>query len=56
MPSMEQKNAIAKFVLIGDEKQLPAVVQQEPQESMVNDPMLNKIELENCRLSLFERF
>lgn len=23
---------------------------------MVNDPMLNKIELENCRLSLFERF
>ena len=50
------ENAIAKFVLIGDEKQLPAVVQQEPQESMVNDPMLNKIELENCRLSLFERF
>ena len=45
------ENAIAKFVLIGDEKQLPAVVQQEPQESMVNDPMLNKIELEiaDCR-------
>ena len=49
-------NAIAKFVLIGDEKQLPAVVQQEPQESIVNDPMLNAIGLVDCRLSLFERF
>lgn len=49
-------NAIAKFVLIGDEKQLPAVVQQEPQESVVNDPMLNDIGLVDCRLSLFERF
>lgn len=49
-------NAIAKFVLIGDEKQLPAVVQQEPQESIVNDPMLNDIGLVDCRLSLFERF
>ncbi len=49
-------NAIAKFVLIGDEKQLPAVVQQEPRESFVNDPMLNEIGLVDCRLSLFERF
>ena len=50
------ENAIAKFVLIGDEKQLPAVVQQESQESIVNDPSLNKIGLTDCRLSLFERF
>lgn len=49
-------NAIAKFVLIGDEKQLPAVVQQEPQESKVNEPILNTIGLVDCRLSLFERF
>ena len=49
-------SAIAKFVLIGDEKQLPAVVQQEPRQAVVNDPMLNKIGLMNCRLSLFERF
>lgn len=50
------ENAIAKFVLIGDEKQLPAVVQQEPRESFVNDSMLNEIGLVDCRLSLFERF
>lgn len=48
-------SAIGKFVLIGDEKQLPAVVQQQPSESAVNDPLLNAISLTDCRLSLFER-
>lgn len=47
--------AIKRFVLIGDEKQLPAVVQQSIEESEVKDPQLNAIGLHNCRLSLFER-
>lgn len=47
--------AIKRFVLIGDEKQLPAVVQQSAEESDVKDPQLNTISLHNCRLSLFER-
>lgn len=47
--------AIDKFVLIGDHKQLPAVVQQPTEESVVTDPELNKINLTNCRISLFER-
>lgn len=47
--------AIRKFVLIGDHKQLPAVVQQEPEISKVKDAILNNIHLTDCRLSLFER-
>lgn len=49
------KEAIEKFVLIGDHKQLPAVVQQPPEESMVTEPELNDINLKDCRISLFER-
>lgn len=49
------KESIDKFVLIGDHKQLPAVVQQVPEESVVTEPELNKINLRDCRLSLFER-
>ncbi len=51
----EGKSAIAKFVMIGDHKQLPAVVQQQPEESRVTDPLLLDIGLEDCRQSLFER-
>lgn len=47
--------AIKKFVMIGDHKQLPAVVQQTEQESEVHDPLLHQIGLANCRFSLFER-
>lgn len=47
--------AIRKIVLIGDHKQLPAVVQQSEEESAVSEPLLYEIHLENCRLSLFER-
>lgn len=47
--------AIEKFVMIGDHKQLPAVVQQGIDESMVKEPLLKGIGLTNCRLSLFER-
>lgn len=49
------KAAIDKFVLIGDHKQLPAVVQQSVEESEVTEPELRAINLHNCRLSLFER-
>ena len=49
------KPAVAKFVLIGDEKQLPAVVQQEQEVSKVVEPELNAIGLNDCRLSFFER-
>lgn len=47
--------AIKKFILIGDHKQLPAVVQQSVEESSVSEPILHEIGLYNCRLSLFER-
>ena len=46
---------IGRFVLIGDEKQLPAVVQQGSDESMVEEAVLKDIGLTDCRLSLFER-
>ena len=48
-------NAIDKFVLIGDHKQLPAVVAQSAMESAVYSPLLHEIGLTNCRNSLFER-
>nr|MBP7471902.1 AAA family ATPase [Prevotella sp.] len=48
--------AIRKFVMIGDHKQLPAVVQQRRETSQVDDALLNGILLTDCRLSLFERF
>ncbi len=44
-----------KFILIGDYKQLPAVVQQDEEASRVEDPLLQGIGLTNCRNSLFER-
>ena len=49
------EEAIKRFVLIGDEKQLPAVVLQADDESRVKDPLLQQIGLSDCRLSLFER-
>lgn len=48
-------NAIDKFILIGDHKQLPAVVLQKPIASQVNDPSLKAIGLHDSRNSLFER-
>ena len=47
--------AIDKFILVGDPKQLPAVVQQSPKDSAVSDPLLLDIGLTDCRNSLFER-
>lgn len=47
--------AIRKFILIGDHKQLPAVVLQNPMRSEVKSEKLKAIGLTNCRNSLFER-
>ena len=46
---------LPKFVLIGDHKQLPAVVQQDAEVSAVAEPLLHDIGLTNCRNALFER-
>lgn len=43
------------FTLIGDHKQLPAVVTQSPELSAIDDPELQRIGLNNLRNSLFER-
>lgn len=48
-------SAIDKIVMIGDHKQLPAVVVQDEEKSVVNSPLLHGIGLTNCRNSLFER-
>lgn len=47
--------AIRKLVMIGDHKQLPAVVQQTVHSSAVTEPELHAIHLDNCRDSLFQR-
>lgn len=49
------KDAIDKFVLIGDHKQLPAVVQQNTEQSAIYDESLLSIGLTNLKDSLFER-
>lgn len=49
------QNAIDKFILIGDYKQLPAISQQSAEEASVTDPLLQAIGLNDCRSSLFER-
>jgi len=49
------KNAVDRFVLIGDHKQLPAVVLQSKEESRVNDPLLNAAGITDLSASLFER-
>ena len=49
------QNAVGKFVLIGDHKQLPAVVLQSKEDSEVHDEELRDIGLCNLKDSLFER-
>lgn len=46
---------IDRFILIGDHKQLPAVVQQDESDSATDNGTLHAIGLYNCRNSLFER-
>jgi superfamily II DNA or RNA helicase len=47
--------AIDKFILVGDHKQLPAIVIQSPEESAIHDDVLARAGLLNRRESLFER-
>ena len=49
------RNRIGKFILIGDHKQLPAVVLQSNEQSEVHDEGLRRIGLYNLKDSLFER-
>lgn len=46
---------IGKFVFIGDDMQLPAVVQQDEGASKIIDDDLREIGLTDCRKSFFER-
>lgn len=48
-------NAIDKFILIGDYKQLPAIALQNTEDAKVTDPLLNNVGIYDCRNSLFER-
>lgn len=49
------RNAIDKFILIGDHKQLPAVILQNTEQSAIYDESLLSIGLKNLKDSLFER-
>lgn len=49
------ENAVGKFVLIGDHKQLPAIVLQSEEQSCVHSEQLRQAGITNLRDSLFER-
>lgn len=53
--SGKEENAIGKFILIGDHKQLPAVVLQSAGQTEVYDESLRSVGLLNLKDSLFER-
>lgn len=49
------RDAVGRFILIGDHKQLPAVILQSSEQSEVHDEGLRSIGLYNLKDSLFER-
>lgn len=49
------RNAVGKFILIGDHKQLPAVILQNSEQSEVHDEGLREAGVVNLKDSLFER-
>ncbi len=51
----DRENAIKRFILIGDHKQLPAVVLQSAEDSRIDNPLLNEIGINDFSNSLFER-
>lgn len=51
----DQNNAVKRFILIGDYKQLPAVVLQSSEESSIGESQLKDIGMFNLSNSLFER-
>jgi len=46
---------VKRFILIGDEKQLPPVVVQSKEQTLNNDPLLKEIVLESYNESIFSR-
>jgi DNA replication ATP-dependent helicase Dna2 len=46
---------VSRFILIGDEKQLPAVITQPVEQTAVTDPQLISLGIKDLRTSLFER-
>jgi hypothetical protein len=51
----EGRHMVGKFILIGDHKQLPAVVLQSSAHTAVHDGSLRAIGMDNLKDSLFER-
>ena len=49
------ESSIGRFVLIGDHKQLPAVVLQGEADTRVADPLLADADVTDCRHSFFQR-
>lgn len=49
------ENGVGKFILIGDHKQLPAVVQQKEETSKITHTGLNDLQIFNLRDAFFER-
>jgi DNA replication ATP-dependent helicase Dna2 len=47
--------SVKRFILIGDEKQLPAVVTQNDEGVMTNNEHLNRLGIHNVCVSIFER-
>ncbi|MGN0826850.1 MAG: AAA domain-containing protein [Kiritimatiellia bacterium] len=54
-PAAANEPLIGKFIFVGDDRQLPAVVQQSPEESRIREPRLTKLGFVDCRESFFER-
>lgn len=50
-----EEEAIGRFVLIGDYKQLPAISLQSAEEAEITDETLRRHGFTDCRMSLFER-
>ncbi len=51
----KEENVIKRFVLIGDHKQLPAIVLQSKNESRINESELQELNILNLKDSFFER-
>lgn len=49
------KPLVGKFIFIGDDRQLPAVVQQNERTSRIDDEMLRERGIVDCRQSFFQR-
>ncbi len=55
MGLLAHPTAVRRFIMIGDHKQLPAVVMQRAEQTIVHDEALRSIGLTDLRNSLFER-